>query len=489
MVRNILVLPGGKTISAGAAADAAIQSLTLTDCVNSGTELKCGSVCAAMIEGTLLVRGENPLSAGMEVTLCKEVDGKRYKMGFFYLEKPTVPTPGKVHFVGYDRVCWLDMDLTGWLSGLTAFPCTALSFARLVCQQCNVTLATNSFTNSAFPVERFVGTYTGRQLLGFVAELAGAYCHADANGRIAFGYYTKGGTVEPDQLYQGRLEKADYTVAALNSVNLRRGQTVYPDMGMNAYVISGNPILTGATDGLDGALSGIKSRIPYGYRPCTLECTERPDIRAGQFIVVKAPGGSFRTLVMEKVDKGGRSRITCTGSRTRYEPSAMCGRTVTEAVKEAVEGMTQQDVFNKLTNFGTVQGFYLQDGKLYINAELVQIVNLVASVLESVKDNSTLRIDGAALKMKCGEYTTIELNNSEEGWPLFYMVERKDGTMTNMMDMSPRNFRLGSHGGESGLSIEIDDTGKASLKLKGDLYHRRLGWKDNGDGTYSLIGS
>lgn len=38
-----------------------------------------------------------------------------------------------------------------------------------------------------------------------------------------------------------------------------------------------------------------------------------------------------------------------------------------EAAAEAVNGQTQQSIFNKLTNNGAVQGIYLKNGKIYIN--------------------------------------------------------------------------------------------------------------------------
>lgn len=44
----------------------------------------------------------------------------------------------------------------------------------------------------------------------------------------------------------------------------------------------------------------------------------------------------------------------------------------------AVQALNQEDIFNKLTNNGEVQGIYLQDGKVYINGEYVNSRNLKA---------------------------------------------------------------------------------------------------------------
>lgn len=58
--------------------------------------------------------------------------------------------------------------------------------------------------------------------------------------------------------------------------------------------------------------------------------------------------------------------------------------------QSAVDNMTQQDVFNKLTNNGEVQGIFLQDKQLYINGEYVNTRNLVAVTDENVE---TFKVD------------------------------------------------------------------------------------------------
>lgn len=39
-----------------------------------------------------------------------------------------------------------------------------------------------------------------------------------------------------------------------------------------------------------------------------------------------------------------------------------------EEIQDAIDGQTQEDIFNKLTNNGQLQGLYMQGGKLYLNA-------------------------------------------------------------------------------------------------------------------------
>ena len=68
--------------------------------------------------------------------------------------------------------------------------------------------------------------------------------------------------------------------------------------------------------------------------------------------------------------------------------------------------LTQQDVFNRLTNNGQTQGIYLQGGKVYINASYmksgtidaddVSIINLTVDHLQSFGNNNTWQLDSQA---------------------------------------------------------------------------------------------
>lgn len=63
--------------------------------------------------------------------------------------------------------------------------------------------------------------------------------------------------------------------------------------------------------------------------------------------------------------------------RGKFDSLEISGKTVEEiadavadsAAQEAVQGQTQKDIFDKLTNGGETQGLFLKDGKVYINVE------------------------------------------------------------------------------------------------------------------------
>lgn len=80
------------------------------------------------------------------------------------------------------------------------------------------------------------------------------------------------------------------------------------------------------------------------------------------------------------------------------------------SAQNAVNAQTQDDIFNKLTNNGTVKGIVLQNGKLYINADYITsgILNatlLRAGIIKSAKN------DGNYWDLDTGEFKLQAIDN------------------------------------------------------------------------------
>ncbi len=126
-----------------------------------------------------------------------------------------------------------------------------------------------------------------------------------------------------------------------------------------------------------------------------------------------------------------------------------------------------------------------------LNAALVKIINLIANVVSSKKDLAELRIDGAELNMTYNGKATISISNEFEGLPIIYMFDIEDGAVKNMSEYSPHHIVLGENMKTLNRAFAISvmpDTGKVLLQPGLDELGKLLEWKDNGDGTYSLIG-
>lgn len=193
MLKTLIVLPDGTELFSGVGAANAIQSATITECVNGAQELTLGSTCANMVEAKIITpEGGLSIATGDEITVYKVDDaGQRHKIGLFTMEKPTRESANRLSITAYDRVSWLDKDLTQWLAKLDAWPYPLYDFATLVCEECGLTLLNEVLPNGSYLIQKFSAAgITGRQIMQWVGEAAGRFCRATADGEIEFAWYT-----------------------------------------------------------------------------------------------------------------------------------------------------------------------------------------------------------------------------------------------------------------------------------------------------------
>lgn len=338
MVKTIVCLPDGRQLSSGTPAEAAIKSFRLTQCVNETQELTFGAVCADMLELTFITGDSDPgLQAGQQITVYRETeDGSREKIGIFITEKPTKPTGGSMRLTAYDRVSLTDRDLTGWLEKLEGWPYTLQEFASMVCDACGVELEESVLPNGAYRIQKFYASgVTGRQLLRWVGQLAGRFCRCTPDGKLAFSWYReKPVTVGADGCYyfQNGLSYEDYTVRAIDTVQLRQEETdlgtVYPEgsAGENAYILAGNPLATASTaDSLIGIAQTLYEQLQgVTYTPCKITLPSAAGLGVGDILQVTDPKGkTFCAYIMTKKQSGCRDTLECTGSPSRCSTMAM----------------------------------------------------------------------------------------------------------------------------------------------------------------------
>ena len=386
MYKHILILPDGREISSGPGTVNAIQSLTLTQAVNAGPELTLGSCCSNLMEATLLTPGGLDIAAGEKLTLLREAaDGTRAKLGIFTVETPARPAPNTLKLTGFDSVAGLDKDLTAWLAACTGWPYGIQEFAQLICLECDLTyISEPDLPNGDLLIGPWmVQGVTGRQIMRWLGEITCRFVYADENGSIRLGWYRDSGkTLAPTgaNCYFS-LNYEDYTVEPIDRVQLQLGSgeagAPWPPAapGENTYVLARNPILAACgTQELEARLRAMGSDLAeVDYTPCTVSAPADPQIRPGSILRVLTPQGKTVTAwVMEKISNGRRDTYRCTGSPRRDSLTALYSRPAgLQAAQAALAGLTQSQIFSILTNQGQDQGLFLQDGKVYLNAQYI----------------------------------------------------------------------------------------------------------------------
>lgn len=435
MLKNLIVLPDGTEIFSGPGTQNTLMRAKFTSRTNDQTELSIGSVCSSMLEATLFIPyGGLNIDAGMEVTAYKvEDDGTRHQVGLYTTEKPTKPSANTCKITAYDRITWLDKDVTQWLASLNAWPYDLLSFAQMVCTECGLVLINEEIPNGQYLVQQFSASgVTGRKLMQWCGEICARFCRATVDGNIEFAWYTPSAAyeigpsaqaaeqdgVERLRFLGGSLSYEDYQVAPVEKVQIRLTEddigAVYPSVEgiANTYTITGNYLLTASTtDALLPVAQTIFEEIKdITYTPCKVSIQATLGINAGDIInITDRNGVTVTAYVMSKTQSGQRDTLECTGSIRRDSSTAVNNESYQALsgkvleIRKQVEGLyiANQDVDGRLAeisldvdDISSTVSKQTQDME-QIQKDITQVVQRASDVsitVQSILDNGVDKV-------------------------------------------------------------------------------------------------
>ena len=207
-----------------------IQSVTYTETVNAGENLKPGCVASASI--SVNVYGTTPPSQGEALTYYQvDENNNATLIGVFYAE-PSVPAKNMYSFVAYDAVSKLDKPYSERLNTIQAnFPMSIYDLVSDACTYAGVTLGSSSWPLSTQNVQAFYAdNLSCRNILQYAAELAGRFVRCNTSGEVIFDWYTTNtdysihpGASQADYIaYRlGGLEYSSYAVKAVSAVAIK----------------------------------------------------------------------------------------------------------------------------------------------------------------------------------------------------------------------------------------------------------------------------
>ena len=440
MPKHLLVLADGTEIGSGQVGDNAIRSVSYTQTVADDTDLAPGAACACKLEIELWVQPGHALriTSGTEMT-CYRLDaaGGREKIGVFRAVKPTKASRNTYKVYAYDAVSRLDGIQSAWLRSIQGqFPMTLWAFAKAVAARCGVTIANTALpANGSYQVQAFYSDdLTGRQLLAWVAQAAGCFLRANADGALEFAWYkdrrdivigpgegAAASTLLADSTgallqdaeeyyllaaaaadadgvtpyYDGTLSYEDYTCATIDKVQIRQSSddvgVVFPagETCTNALTIEGNLLLTTSTD---AALRPVAQALyaqmqAVEYTPCTVRIPAAQaaalGLGAGQIVRVQdARGRVFDTWIMSASWSANGVTLESTGNASRDGSAA-----------------TNQQIYKNLT------------GKMLEIRTSVDGLELKASELQGDYTELLLEVEGisATVSAQDGRLATLEL--------------------------------------------------------------------------------
>lgn len=438
--KHLLVLADGTEIGSGQVGDNAIRSVSYTQTVADDTDLAPGAACACKLEVELWVQPGHALriTSGTEMTYYRmDAAGGREKIGVFRAVKPTKASRNTYKVYAYDAVSRLDGIQSTWLRSIQGqFPMSLWAFAQAVAARCGVTIANTALpANGSYQVQAFYADdLTGRQLLAWVAQAAGCFLRANADGALEFAWYADrrdivigpgegaaASTLLADSTgallqdadgyyllaaaaadadgvtpyYDGTLSYEDYTCATIDKVQIRQSSddvgVVFPadEAGTNALTIEGNLLLTTSTDAaLRPVAQALYAQMQSAdYTPCTVRIPAAQaaalGLGAGQIVRVQdARGRVFDTWIMSANWSANGVTLESTGNASRDGSAA-----------------TNQQIYKNLT------------GKMLEIRTSVDGLELKASELQGDYTELLLEVEGisATVSAQDGRLATLEL--------------------------------------------------------------------------------
>lgn len=330
------------------------------------------------------------------------------RKGFFTVDDP-VSYGSTIEITALDNMSKFDRPYSE--STLT-YPATVLQILSDACTHCGVSLRTVSFINSDYSVkEKPTDTMTFREVVSYVAQLAGCYARINNSGSLELGWYpidltlkgseadldgggfidyasgddADGGTftnyqnrinhdggwflypdgncVELSSLSSCKVQTEDVRVTGVQLVPVDEKATTYLK-GQSGYVVSieNNPL---AQDNLEQLVVNAANKlVDFTFRPLEISSVGDPSIEAGDVAVVAFKGNKYATIVSNLhyvignyEDVSGDAESVSAKNSTRYSASAKAVQTSKNITEQK---LTAYDVAVKqLTSLMTnAMGFY-----------------------------------------------------------------------------------------------------------------------------------
>lgn len=308
-----------------------------------------------------------------------------------------------------DRMAKFDKTSTAANMGLT-FPATVEGLVNQVCTVFGITIAggvsaLDNLPNATLSITELPTIQTQvtyRNIIQWCAGIMGTNAWMDWNGNLRFTWYdaTTSYRMTAATRFSSDLYESDLTVTGVKYTN-SAGIDVISGTDDYALDLTGNYL---AEPYLAQVMPNILTVVDgFSYRPFQAEVVSAPYLWPMDAVTFVDKDGNDHSTVLTNVNftingtmalesKGLTAQLNSDASYSGLTPEqAYLINKVSESVTELDENLTQQEIFNRLTNNGQVQGLYLKDGKVYINATYIDTGTLVATLIKG----GTLTMGGA----------------------------------------------------------------------------------------------
>lgn len=417
---NLRLKINGKWIDAG------FKKMSYETASTSDEGIQIGSAVAAKIE--LTVKRINELFENTEIPIeigLKLPSGKYeyIPLGFFTAEHPTLDQ-ATTTFTAYDRM----MKTTGvYVSELT-YPASAESVLKEISTGCGVPCnvsGLNGITIDTAPVG-----YTYREVIGYIASLAGGFACVDRTGTIVIKWYEDNGyTINESRIMTFEKNESDYHLDYL-TCNVDSNTSFTVGSGTLGITFD-NPLTT------EEKLNSVYKKVRgFAYRGASLKTLGDIRLDPWDIVTVEELGKTYKVPVMnitQEYDGGLAMTITAYGKTETETETDYKGPSTKLAERTYAEMMLTKELVAKKVDAEWVKANT-------VTAETIVSVN---NELQYIKNNY-LKSNEADIKFATIEEEKVIKSNIEQLNAGYEKVGILDGDVAGI-----KTLMFGSATGES----------------------------------------
>ena len=417
---NLRLKINGKWIDAG------FKKMSYETASTSDEGIQIGSAVAAKIE--LTVKRINELFENTEIPIeigLKLPSGKYeyIPLGFFTAEHPTLDQ-ATTTFTAYDRM----MKTTGvYVSELT-YPASAESVLKEISTGCGVPCnvsGLNGITIDTAPVG-----YTYREVIGYIASLAGGFACVDRTGTIVIKWYEDNGyTINESRIMTFEKNESDYHLDYF-TCNVDSNTSFTAGSGTLGITFD-NPLMT------EEKLNSVYKKVRgFAYRGASLKTLGDIRLDPWDIVTVKESGETYKVPVMnitQEYDGGLAMTITAYGKTETETETDYKGPSTKLAERTYAEMMLTKELVSKKVDAEWVKANT-------VTAETIVSVN---NELQNIKNNY-LKSNEADIKFATIEEEKVIKSDIEQLNVKYEKVGILDGGVAGI-----KTLMFGSSTGES----------------------------------------
>lgn len=511
---NLRLKINGKWIDAG------FKKMSYETASTSDEGIQIGSAVAAKIE--LTVKRINELFENTEIPIeigLKLPSGKYeyIPLGFFTAEHPTLDQ-ATTTFTAYDRM----MKTTGvYVSELT-YPASAESVLKEISNGCGVPCnvsGLNGITIDTAPVG-----YTYREVIGYIASLAGGFACVDRTGTIVIKWYEDNGyTINESRIMTFEKNESDYHLDYF-TCNVDSNTSFTAGSGTLGITFD-NPLMT------EEKLNSVYKKVRgFAYRGASLKTLGDIRLDPWDIVTVEESGETYKVPVMnitQEYDGGLAMTITAYGkteteTETDYKgPSTkLVERTYAEMMltKELVSKkvdaewvkantVTAETIVSVNNELQYIKNNYLKSNEADIKFATIEEEKVIKSDIEqlNVKYEKVGILDGDVAGIKTlmfgsstGKSITTDFANSVVSMIgtaqiKDSMIDSLDAKKIKALDIDTTDVKVHSKDGKSQWTdntIQISDSNRLRVQIGKDASgdYNMYVWDSKGSLMFDALG-